>query len=158
MYVDGVVVGSVAAGDTYAAYATPDIFIGGTPGGNPCGAAATEQLESGTKVDDARVYNRALSAAEVKQLYHLGTANLAHTNTVAVSNGLVGYWPLDGNTTNWTTGIETDISTGGNNGALINMSTTTSPVAGKVGQAIKFDGASSYITQGNPSNLQISNG
>src|SRR5271167_3766952 len=29
---------------------------------------------------------------------------LAHANTTSLSTGLIGYWPLDGNTINWKTG------------------------------------------------------
>ncbi len=67
-----------------------------------------------------------------------------------ISNGLVGYWPLDGNTTNWTTNTTADISGNGNTATFIGMSTSTSPVAGKIGQALKFIGSSSnYINVGN---------
>jgi hypothetical protein len=55
-------------------------------------------------IDDVRVYNRALNAAEIKQLYNTGAANVAHSN-IGISSGLIGYWPLDGATTNWTTGV-----------------------------------------------------
>ena len=104
-------------------------------------------------IDDVRIYNRALSAQEVKQLYqsgtaninHSGTANINHSNTVALSNGLVGYWTFDGGATHWNTGKTDDVSGEGNTGTLVGMSTTTSPVAGKIGQALKFNGSSSYI-------------
>ena len=55
-------------------------------------------------------------------------------NTVAISNGLIGYWPLDGAVTNWATGKTLDISGNGKTGTLLNMSTSTSPAAGKIGQ------------------------
>jgi hypothetical protein len=97
-------------------------------------------------IDDVRIYNRALSAGEVKQLYALGSANVAHSNTVTLSTGLVGYWPLDGNTTSWKTDTTLDMSGHNNTGQLINMSTSTSPAQGKIGQALKFNGVSSYIT------------
>jgi hypothetical protein len=106
------------------------------------------------KVDDARVYNRALSAAEVKQLYKLGTANVAHSNTVALSNGLVGYWTFDGSATNWRTNTTADLSGNGNTGTLVGMSTSSSPVAGKIGQALYFTGTPgsySAIRMGNKS-------
>ena len=96
-------------------------------------------------IDDVRVYNRALSAAEVKQLYALGGTNVAHSNTTALSSGLVGYWTLDGSKTNWRANTTQDSSGNGNTGTLINMSTTTSPVAGKIGQALKFNGSNQYV-------------
>jgi hypothetical protein len=89
-------------------------------------------------IDDVRIYNRALSAQEVAQLYKLGGANVAHSNTVTLQSGLVGYWTFDGKQTNSTTNTETDSSDMGNTGTLVNLSTTTSPTAGKIGQALKF--------------------
>lgn len=96
-------------------------------------------------MDDVRAYNRALSATEVQQLYNSGAPGHGVTIDTApmggnLSNGLVGYWPLDGNTTSWLTDTTQDISGNGNTGSLINMSTTTSPVMGKMGQALSFPG------------------
>jgi len=70
---------------------------------------------------------------------------LAHSNTVALSNGLVGYWTFDGPTLKWKVGTAADSSGNGNNGQLIGMSTSTSPTAGKIGQALKFNGLTSVI-------------
>jgi Concanavalin A-like lectin/glucanases superfamily len=95
-------------------------------------------------IDDVRIYNRALTATEVKQLYNLGQSKMGHSNTV-VSNGLVGYWPLDGNTTNWNTNTTADVSGQGNDGTLVSMSKTASPIGGRIGQALSFDGSASYI-------------
>ena len=106
-------------------------------------------------IDDVRIYNRALSAQEVQQLYALGSANIAHSNTVTLQTGLVGYWPLDGGTTSWKTDTTQDVSGSGNTGALVNMSTTTSPVPGKIGGALKFNGSTQYINLGTPSSLNI---
>jgi hypothetical protein len=47
----------------------------------------------------------------------------------------------------------TDSSGQGNTGHVINMSTSSSPVAGKMGQALNFDGTNSYIDAGSPSSL-----
>ena len=99
------------------------------------------------------MYNRALSAAEVKQLYNAGAAKAASANTTAVSNGLVGYWPLDGSVTNWATGKTQDVSGNGNTGQIIGMSTTTSLIAGKIGQALKFTGSGSAANLGDVLNF-----
>ena len=49
----------------------------------------------------------------------------------------------------------TDMSGNGNTGTLVSMSTSSSPVAGKIGQALKFAQASSqYIDLGNVSALK----
>jgi hypothetical protein len=96
-------------------------------------------------IDDGRIYNRVLNVQEVQQLYALGSTNVAHSNTVTLTSGLVGYWTLDGSKTNWATGQTLDSSGNGNTGQMIGMSTSTSPVAGKIGEALKFNGTSSYI-------------
>ena len=56
-----------------------------------------------SKIDDVRVYNRAMSASEIRMLYR-GNATRV---------GLVGYWPLIGNTSGT---FEPDFSGKGNHG------------------------------------------
>ncbi len=80
---------------------------------------------------------------------------VGQSNTTSLSQGLVGYWTLDGSKTNWLTGTTQDSSGLGNTGQLIGMSTTTSPTQGKVGQALGFNGgnyinaaASGLVTNG----------
>ncbi len=79
------------------------------------------------------------------QLYKLGTWNAGHSNTTAVSQGLVGYWPLDGSTIDWSTNSFKDISGNGVNGSSSVMSTSSSPVLGVVGQALNFNGTNQGI-------------
>jgi hypothetical protein len=107
-----------------------------------CGAGTTNFFDG--RIDDLRVYNRALSATEVKQLYKLGV-NIAHSDTNFLSNGLVGYWTFDGGSIDWHTNTVADMSGNGNTGSLISMSTTSSPVGGKIGQALQFNGSTQYI-------------
>jgi len=52
-------------------------------------------------LDDLLIYNRAISPEEVKRIY---------SNSTAVSNGLVGHWPFDGNLS--------DVSGNENNAAM----------------------------------------
>ena len=59
--------------------------------------------------------------------------------------GLVGYWTFNNQDMNWKTGTVTDSSGSGNTGQLIGMSTTTSPVAGKMGQGLGFNGTNSAV-------------
>jgi hypothetical protein len=61
---------------------------------------------------------------------------LGSPGPAALSDGLVGYWPLDGAVTNWATGKTNDLSGNGNDASLAGLSTSTSPIAGKIGQAI----------------------
>jgi hypothetical protein len=66
-----------------------------------------------------------------------------------ISQGLIGYWPMDGNTTNWTTGNKTyDVSGNSNTGTLTNFATSTSRAAGKIGGAITFNGTNTYVDVG----------
>ncbi len=108
-----------------------------------------DQYYANMSLDDVRIYNRALSAEEIKTLYN-GTkpTPIAVTRTpVNLQTGLVGHWTFDGNDINWNTNTVTDKSGNGNTGSIINMSTTTSPVRGKIGQAIHFDGSSGYVSR-----------
>jgi len=103
---------------------------------------------SNAVVDDVRVYNRALSATEIQTLYQQGAGVYINTTIPAISSGLVGYWTFNGPSMNWTTNTAADISGQGNTGTLVNMSTTTSPVSGKIGQALTFNGTTQAITCG----------
>jgi hypothetical protein len=88
-------------------------------------------------VDEAKIYNRALSAEEVRQEYE-GVTNL------------VGYWKFDEG--NGTTAY--DSSGNGNNGTLVNGPTW---VDGKSGKALSFDGIDDYLDAGNGPSLQFGN-
>jgi Concanavalin A-like lectin/glucanases superfamily len=104
LYLDGV---QVASNTNAHQSATPTILtIGAEPQFNFNYLNGVE--------DDIRIYNRALSAMEVKQLYNLGAAKIGHSNDVALSIGLVGYWTFDGKDTNWSTGKAKDIFGNGN--------------------------------------------
>jgi hypothetical protein len=47
--------------------------------------------------------------------------------------------------TNWATGQTRDLSGNGNTGSLVDMSTSTAPTAGKIGQALSLNGISRRI-------------
>ncbi len=98
-------------------------------------------------IDDVRIYNRALSAQEVSNLYNssgeaLGILNRAHRDTL--TSGLVGYWSFDGPT--MTTATSSDSSGQGNHGTLTGGPTRT---IGVLGQAMKFDGTDDHVSLGN---------
>ena len=114
---------------------------------------STSQFWFPGTLDDVRIYNRALSAADVTALYNIGAAKLgatkgASSQSTLISSGLVGYWTFDGKNTNWASGTTADASSNGNTGSLISMSTSTSPVLGKIGQAMSFNGTSQYVSTG----------
>ena len=107
-------------------------------------------------IDDVRIYNRALSADEVAALYTAGipegkttmNTSSADLQGSGLSNGLVGLWTFDGKDTVWsssTAGTATDKSGNGHTGTLTNMTQSGSVAIGKMGQALSFDGTSSYV-------------
>ena len=127
--------------------------------GSPSTIGAKNNGGDGTwkgPLDDIRIYSRALTAAEIMRIYQAGAATIDKVAggkakidvapTSFLNSGLVGYWPFDGKTVNWSTGQATDSSGNGNTGTLVNMSTTTSPVIGKIGQALSFNGSTSYVS------------
>ncbi|MEI6749473.1 MAG: LamG domain-containing protein [Bacteroidota bacterium] len=105
-------------------------------------------------IDDVRIYDRALSATEVSRIYNSSASskmNMTQAPKDTLSSGLVGYWSFDGKDTHWTSataGTVTDLSGQGNTATLTNMSRAVTPVMGKIGQALKFDGVNDYVTLG----------
>ena len=113
------------------------------------------------KIDDVRVYNRALSSDEVKRLYHLGATS--HISTTIRTNptlktGLVGHWTFDGKDT--TTRID-DVSGNSNNGGLVlgaSGNTATTTVPGRIGQAMAFDGTNDYVSVADNATIKFGSG
>ena len=75
---------------------------------------------------------------------------------IGLQEGLVGFWSFDGpdmsQSTNNVWAI--DRSGQGNNGKLKNMATSTARVAGKIGQALEFDGSNDFVNLGTGSSLE----
>ena len=139
MYVDGVLQTTTLSQTDTIVTGAVDHAIGRD---NSC---AVGQYMSG-KLDDFRIYSRALSATEVIQLYNFGLAKFDKSSTLAVSSSLLGYWTFDGK--NMTNGVAADISGNANNGNLIGIATSTFYAAGKIGQGVNFDGINDRITTG----------
>lgn len=97
------------------------------------------------KIDEPRIYNRALSASEVKVLYDQGSSDKVNSSvstpqgTGRLDSGLAGYWKLDENTGT----SATDSSTNGNTGTLTSSPTWTT---GQIGSGVTFNGSSNYIS------------
>jgi len=86
------------------------------------------------QIDEVKIYNRALTEAEVKYHYNHG--------------GPVAHWDMDEGS-----GAKiNDKSGNGNDGTLVNGPTWTQ---GKYGSALSFDGVDDYVDAGNQQNLQI---
>ena len=120
------------------------LYIGGG-----FGDAGTGQDFNGS-IDEVRIYNRALSAAEIQALYKSGAAKLK----VPTNTGLVGYWSM-----NEGTGSFTGDSSGNKNTGTLTGGPTW--VDGKRGKALSFDGSNDYVNLGvspqlTPNNITIS--
>ena len=99
------------------------------------------------KIDEVRVYNRVLSAAEITDLYQTGK-KLINTTQDINANGLIAHWTFDGKDTPWSSssaGTTLDTSGNGHTGTLTSMSRTITPTIGKLGQALSFDGVNDYV-------------
>ena len=127
VYLDGVAVSSIAAaGNVNTGTSAYNLNIG-------TNRLATDEFFSGS-IDDARIFNRALSAQEVANLYSSAKVNYVAS---APRTGLVGWWTMDANDRNGTTLY--DKSGFRNNGIEVNTPTQT---AGKINQAMSFASAS----------------
>ncbi len=95
-------------------------------------------------IDDVRIYNRALSAGEVAQMYN--STKDGYLGNIKVSTGLVGYWKLDDN--NALTSV-IDYTNKGNTGTAYSGTATSTSVlstsTAMIGRAMSFDGVDDYV-------------
>ena len=146
IYID-TAVGTPAAmtGNTYSSPSYP-VCIGSSNGDS---TGRCNDVTHGT-IDEVRIYNRALSADEVGQLYRMGQDTLNASQEGKYTNGLVGHWTFDGDNM---TGVgigATALDSSGNNNFGILSGTAPGPTQtiGKLGQGMSFDGSSGVITAG----------
>jgi hypothetical protein len=98
------------------------------------------------KIDDVRIYDQALSADEIQKIYDAtrpSEVNASQDNEL--TDGLVGMWSFDGPSIDWSSNTAADVSSNSNDGTIINMSTSSAPQPGVIGQALKFDGSDDYV-------------
>ena len=101
------------------------------------------------KIDDFRIYDRALSMDEIRRLYNIGAASkFSKTPTNHLTDGLVGHWSFDGSVTS--AGGTGDVSGNGNNGSFNGGLSNTDAAIGRLGQALEFDGSDDYIDANGP--------
>ncbi|MDP3772440.1 MAG: LamG domain-containing protein [bacterium] len=141
LYVDGVLQGSTAvtngSGDAEKDFTGYPFYIGARNG-----QGAADTFLSGS-IDDVRIYNRALSADEIKRLYNIGGTFKVNAPryTDSLTNGLVGAWSFDGPDM---AGVQAyDRSGSYATGTLTNGPKKT---IGKIGQALSFDGVDDYVS------------
>ncbi len=108
-------------------FATDDLYIG-----------AREISGTGADcwngfIDDVRIYNRALSADEIRYLYN--------------RKGPVGWWKFDEGSGS----TAYDSSGNGNNGTIYNATSAS----GKINSALNFDGDGDYVSVSDSSTLNI---
>jgi len=95
--------------------------------------------------DDIRIYNRALSASEILELYNQTKINYS-ASVGTLNQGLIGWWTFDGN--NLIQNV-TDRSGNNNNGFLQNVTATSSKVVpGKIGQGFDFTANNTAVKVG----------
>ncbi|HVV39412.1 MAG TPA: LamG domain-containing protein [Candidatus Paceibacterota bacterium] len=131
-------------------YGSPTTYTdtgGSTSYGNFAFGTAGEAVNNNYsgKIDDVRVFNRTLTATEVKSLYSTQATVRAPNNL-----GLAGYWPFD----EGSGAIAGDMSGNRNNGTL-SGSTLPSWVGGKHGGALSFDGTGGYVSTPSSSALNL---
>lgn len=183
MFVDGVSVGNAVPGIPMAAHGGDDT-LGGLA--NTGTLFHNDDTQGGYyfdgQIDDFRVYDRILSATEVRELYCISSPGKVTYNTTYhvmefcsdkgshamgpvvtsppleqnVLSGLVGWWKL-----NETIGSTTaaDSSGNGNDGSVFITPDPMTWTTGKIGGSLDFDsGENEYITIGNPAVLNFGTG
>lgn len=102
------------------------------------------------KIDEVRIYNRALAASEITSLYAQGSSDKTNSSvsqpqgTGRLDSGLAGYWRLDDGSGS----SATDSSTSANTGTLTNFPGSPTWTTGQIGGALDFDGTDDYIDLG----------
>ena len=128
LYIDGVqrsVVYTSGAGTISMNNSPLDLHIGAQISGGHYGANI---------IDELKIYQRQLSAAEVQQNYNQS------------ATGLVAYYPFNGNAND---------ATGNNHNGTVSGATLTTDRFGNTNNAYSFNGSSNYIDINQASNLNL---
>jgi Concanavalin A-like lectin/glucanases superfamily len=107
-------------------------MIGASQSSSFCGTTPNENQFTGL-IDEVEVFNRALSSAEIKNIFNAGSAGKCKSLCIPAPSGLISWWPADGDA------LDLQDS---NHGTLQNGATFGT---GKVGQAFSFDGVDDLV-------------
>ncbi len=97
-------------------------------------------------LDEVKIFNYALSAAQIKTEYNRGVSVMLAGDSQAAAEGLLAWWKMDESTTDWDGAGDrvNDYSGNGNNGTAVGNAAAA--VSGKYGNAGTFDGTDDYVT------------
>ncbi len=104
------------------------------------GADSTGATRFTGQIDEARVYNRALSPGEVQQLYNFAP-------------GPIGYWKFEERT-----GTTAYDSSGNGKNGILSGATIPTWTTGKFGSALQYDGSASFVDIGDELDDKLING
>lgn len=155
IYLDGVEVDSdtpitVAWSDGPTGYPTPaQLYIGGAR--NNAASASNVNANTGFfngRIDEVRIYNRALTAGQVSDLYNFQAPIYVGQTSPVISGGLVAHYTFDGQDTDWSAGTTEDLASG-NSGTLTGLNIKQAPVDGVIGQGLSLGASSDSVEMGN---------
>jgi hypothetical protein len=100
------------------------------------------------KIDDVRIYNRALTGPEVARLYGSGAVKINASSAdldrgSSLERGLIGHWTMDGKETRF---VVDDSSGNGYGGTFSGGTLAGAKTIGKLGQALSFDGVDDELS------------
>lgn len=95
------------------------------------------------KLDDVRIFKRALSATEVAALYKQNQTTLNAPEDDQLTEGLVSFWTFNGKDVG---SLINDVSGGGNNAYARGVATSSLLAVGKVGQGLNFNNSNYYVS------------
>lgn len=133
IYINGVLENSTPETNAIV-YTSTNLFIGRYNG-------AGSYYYNGS-IDDVRIYNYARTQKQI-----LEDMNAGHPSVGSPVGSYAGYWKFDEGY-----GNPKDQSVNGNNGTNNGATWTNN---GKFGKALSFNGTSSYVDMGTPTNLQL---
>ncbi len=139
IYVNGVLE-NTATQSTYSASGLPNyVWLSQSPG--TCLGNAGD-YDGG--IDEVRVYNKALSASEVYNLYFQNETKINSSQNSRLNSGLVGLWSFNGPDYDSSSSTAEVLDASGSGNRANNISATLTQ--GKVGQALNFNGSSAYVS------------